>query len=131
MRLQFRYCTVATRAAEPKRGLGQSPSRGPGREAPAGFGAEPRGKFTSKALHTSEWNTSRCIARSIRAAAHRSLRSIMPLVRVRILLGKAPVAAPLRPFPADATIEHVVSQALEPYSDCTCVSLDIFPTRRQ
>lgn len=50
----------------------------------------------------------------------------MPLVRVRILLGKSQLAAPARPFAADTSIAHVVSKALEPFADYTCAGLDVF-----
>ena len=47
----------------------------------------------------------------------------MPLVRVRIVHGKAPLAAPLRPFAESVTVQHVVTKALEPYPDCSVLSL--------
>ena len=41
----------------------------------------------------------------------------MPLVRVRILHGKTQLAAPSRPFAADATLHYVVGKALEPFAE--------------
>ena len=37
----------------------------------------------------------------------------MPLVRVRILHGKAVLGAPTRPFPVTVTVQHVVDEALK------------------
>ncbi len=51
----------------------------------------------------------------------------MPLVRVRILHGKTQLAAPSRPFAADATLHHVVGKALEPFADYCVNVLEVFP----
>ena len=50
----------------------------------------------------------------------------MALVRLRVLHGKQQLAAPLRPFASEATIGDVVSKALGPFHDHTCVGLAIF-----
>ena len=41
----------------------------------------------------------------------------MPLVRVRILLGKTQLAAPSRPFAEHATLQDVVGKALADLAD--------------
>ena len=51
----------------------------------------------------------------------------MPLVRVRIVHGKAVLAAPSRPFAESNTMQHVVAKALEPYPDYSVLGLDVFP----
>jgi hypothetical protein len=51
---------------------------------------------------------------------------IMPLVRVRVMLGQAQLACPMRPFAASATLALVVNKALEPFADVTITILDIF-----
>ena len=51
----------------------------------------------------------------------------MPLVRVRILHGKTQLAAPSRPFAADATLHYVVGKALEPFAEYAVNVLEVFP----
>ena len=51
----------------------------------------------------------------------------MPLVRVRILHGKTLLAAPSRPFAADATLQHVVGRALETFSEYSVNVLEVYP----
>jgi hypothetical protein len=51
----------------------------------------------------------------------------MPLVRVRILHGKTQLAAPWRPFAADATLHYVVGKALEPFAEYAVNVLEVFP----
>ena len=51
----------------------------------------------------------------------------MPLVRVRILLGKDPLGVPTRPFSAEVTIQAVVDQALQPFEGVELVgAIDVF-----
>ena len=51
----------------------------------------------------------------------------MPLVRVRILHGTTQLAAPSRPFAADATLHDVVGKALEPFAEYMVNVLEVFP----
>ena len=51
----------------------------------------------------------------------------MPLVRVRILHGKTLLAAPSRPFAADATLQHVVGKALETFLEYSVNVLEVYP----